>query len=298
MQPAIAVTEFLYSRDLAPASLRYYTGALTPFVDFLALHNVDDVAHIEPSTVREFLDTCKSRQNRNGNAVSSYTVHAYARAIRAFLRFLVSDDLLDPRVTKRLVMPRLEKKVIPILTPAHLDALMRATTSTRDKAILAVLYDTGIRAQELCGLTLVNVHFDVNGAWLKVRGKGNRWREVGIGRKARALLHRYIHRERPAIDSPYVFQGNRGPLTPSGLDQLLYALRDRVGRKYFQGIRVSAHTLRHSFAVAYLEQGGDIYRLSRLLGHTDISTTTGYLRAFTDRSARQGASVLDMAGER
>src|SRR5258706_10616248 len=98
-------------------------------------------------------------------------------------------------------MPRVEKKVIAVLTPAHLDALMRAATSTRDKALLAVLFDTGLRAQEVCGLTLDNTHFDLDGAWLKVRGKGNRWREVGIGRKARALLHRYIHRERHATSS-------------------------------------------------------------------------------------------------
>ena len=294
MQPRTAVTEFLYSRDLAPASVRYYSGSLTAFVDFLASRGVDDVARIEPSTVREFLDTCKIRENRYGHAVSSYTVHAYARAIRAFLRFLVSDDLLDPRVTKRLVMPCLEKKVIAVLTSAHLDALMRAATSTRDKAMLAVLFDSGIRAQELCGLTLENVHFDVDGAWLKVRGKGNRWREVGIGKQARALLHRYIHRERPATDSPYVFQGIRGPLTPRGLDDVIYTLRDRAGQQHFTGIRVSAHTLRHSFAVAYLEQGGDIYRLSRSLGHTDISTTQGYLQAFSARQARQLAlSVLD-----
>jgi site-specific recombinase XerD len=136
MHPATAVTEFLYSRDLAPASQRYYAGALTVFVDYLATREVNDVVHIEPPTVRDFLDTCKSRQNRNGNALSFYTVHAYARAIRAFLRFLVSDDLLDARITKRLVMPRLEKKVLAVLTPAHLDTLMRAATSTRDKAIV------------------------------------------------------------------------------------------------------------------------------------------------------------------
>lgn len=120
---------------------------------------------------------------------------------------------------------------------------MRAATSTRDKAILAVLYDSGIRAQELCGLTRDNVHFDVDGAWLKVHGKGNRWREVGIGRKTRSLLHRYIHRERPTTDSPYVFQGNRGPLTPNGLDQLIYAFRAGGATRRGPGVNMTISDL-------------------------------------------------------
>jgi len=82
-------------------------------------------------------------------------------------------------------------------------------------------------------------------------------------------------------------------LTPEGLDRLLYRLRDRVGRQHFNGVRVSAHTFRHTYAVRYLEQGGDLYKLSRLMGHSSVVVTEGYLRAFTARAARQGGSVLD-----
>ena len=84
------------------------------------------------------------------------------------------------------------------------------------------------------------------------------------------------------------------PLTVSGIDQLLERLN---GWARVQGVRVSAHTFRHTFAINYLKNGGDIYRLSRLLGHTSVQVTEGYLRAFKQHEARQGVSVLDRMAE-
>jgi site-specific recombinase XerD len=192
-------------------------------------------------------------------------------------------------------MPRREQKVIQVLSAQQIDLLMRVAETTRDKAILAVLLDCGLRVNELCTLNLQNVHFTPQDAWLLVHGKRDKWREVGLGRKARRLLHTYIYRERHAPpNEAHVFLGKHGPLTASGIDQLLYRLRDEAGAEHFTGVRVSAHTMRHTFAVHYLSSGGELYKLSRLLGHTSVTTTDGYLRAFRARDARRNSeSVLD-----
>jgi integrase/recombinase XerD len=226
--------------------------------------------------------------------------------VEALLNWCVTEGMLGEGVVRRVAMPRREQKVVHTLNGQQIDRLMRAAESVRDQAVVALLLDTGVRANELCTLTLEHVHFSSNDAWLLVRSKQDKWHEVGLGNRARHLLYRYIHRERPQAarisrqgdrgerGEQRVFLGRRGrgPLTPSGLSQLLYALRDAAGRDHFAGIRVSAHTFRHSFAVASLANGGDVYKLSRLLGHTSVSVTEHYLRAFSARAARQGMSVF------
>src|SRR5260370_17961721 len=150
--------------------------------------------------------------------------------------------------------------------------------------MLAVLLDTGVRAAELCTLTLGDVTFTPDDAYLLVHGKGRKQREVPLGRTSRRLLHAYIHRVRPTVGEQHVFLAKGGgALTPNGLDQLLYRLRRRAGDGHFTGVRVSAHTFSHTYAVRSLEAGADIYKLSRLMGHSTVSTHAAYLTAFTTR---------------
>ena len=90
------------------------------------------------------------------------------------------------------------------------------------------------------------------------------------------------------------FSSRRGPLTPEGLDRLLYKLRDQAGAEHFKGVSVAAHRWRHTHAVKALEAGTDVYILSRQMGHSDVTTTGSYLKALSARQARQLApSVLD-----
>lgn len=298
MRPAVAVTEFLYAHEYAEKSVRWYQQMLGVFASFCDDQGITELAEVSPPLVRRFFDTIRARTDpRTGQPITSQTVHGYARAVRALLNWCAQEGLLDERVPRRMAMPRREQKVIQTLTVDQVERLLRAAQSARDKAIIAVLLDTGIRASELCGLTLDHVHFTPEDAWLLVHGKRNKWREVGLGKRSRQALHKYIHRERPGAaqrGEQRVFVGRRGPLTPSGLDQILHALRDAAGPEHFQSVQVRPHVLRHSYAVNYLAQGGDLFKLSRLMGHTSVSTTQEYLKAFTSRQARQGsASVFD-----
>ena len=300
-----ALIEFGYAKDHTPASRSWYRSRLGAFIQWATEEGVTDLAAVTAPLVRRYIDTRRTAISRTGKPLDSHTLHGHARAIRAFLRWAVKDDLLDERVPKRLEMPKREQKVMTVFSPEQLDLLFRACEGAespafvaRDKAILAVLLDTGVRAQELCGLTLDRLLFTPDEAYCVVNGKGRKQREVGLGSRARRLLHRYVHSHRQALlvnrDETAVFLGRGGkPLGSEGLDRMLYRLRDRAGRERFAGVRVSAHTFRHTYATRYLEQGGDIYHLSRLMGHTSVVVTEGYLKAVEAKVARRGPSVFD-----
>lgn len=299
MRLEAALLEYSYSQDYSPTTRAWYRSRLGAFTAWLRSEGISDLDDITPSTIRRYQEHVRTRpSDRRGREeakpqlLDSFTVHGHTRAIKSFLNWAVAEGLLDASVVQRIAMPRRASKVMPVLTADQIRRLTLACESTRDRAILAVLLDTGIRASELCGLTLDRVCFSADDAYLLVHGKNRKSREVGIGRQSRQLLHRYIHRERRAPQNvTAVFLGRTGaPLTPMGLDRLLYRLRDRAG---LRGVRVGAHVWRHTYAFNFIAQGGDVLRLSRLLGHTSVATTQGYLSAFSARDARRGQSVLD-----
>lgn len=299
MRLDLALTEFAYSKDHSPASRAWYKSRLGAFTDWCSQQGTTNIEDITAPLVRRYLDYRRTAPCKTGKPLDSHTLHGHARVIKALLNWAIREELVCEKVVRRLEMPKREQKVLRILSQEDIDGLFTACDQSetpeyavRNRAILAVLLDTGIRANELCDLALDRVHFAPDSAWLVVNGKGRKQREVGLGKKSRQLLHKYIHRFREAdSNQQHVIVGKGGgPLQPEGLDRLLYHLRDRAG---LQGRRISAHLLRHTYAVRYLEQGGDIYRLKVLMGHTSVSTTEGYLRAFTAKAARQGASVFD-----
>lgn len=296
MQLDTALLEFAYSKDHSPASRHWYRSRLRAFTDWLRDQGVTDIEGITAPLVRRYIDYRRTATSRTGQPLDSHTLHGHARAIKTLLRWAAMEGVIDERIPKRITMPRKAEKLLPILTGDQVRRLMLACDQTdysvRDRATLAVLLDTGIRASELCGLTLDRAVLTADDAYLIVHGKGRKVREVGLGRQSRLLLHKYIHRYRHAPrEQQAVFVGRRGAaLRPEGLDRLLYRLRDKAG---LRGVRTGAHVWRHTYAYNFIAQGGDVMRLSRLLGHTSVATTQGYLSAFSAREARRGQSVLD-----
>jgi site-specific recombinase XerD len=291
MNMETATVEFMYSRDHSPASKRWYRARLGAFASWLAAQGVADIEAITAHLVRRYLDERRTAISRTGKPLDSHSLHGHARAVRALLFWAASEDLLDVRVPQRVSLPKKADKVLPVLAEAQTEALFAACEIPRDRAILAILLDTGIRASELCSLTVDHVHFSAEDAYLVVHGKGRKSREVGLGRRSRMLLHKYLYRTRGGVASGPVFIGRTGTaLRPEGLDRMLYRLRDRAR---LQGVRVGAHVWRHTYAYRYIAAGGDLFRLSRLMGHSSVTTTQGYLTAFDSREARRGFSVLD-----
>lgn len=298
-----AFVELSYSKDWTPESRKWFTSRLGAFIEWAGHQGITEIEDVTAPLIRRYIDQRRTEPSKTGKPLSSFTLHGHVRAIKDLLNWATREDLIDEKVVKRVDLPKRDQKIISVFTQRQIHLLFAACEQgptpeqiARDKAILAVLIDTGCRANEICTLTLDRVYFADSESWLLVNGKGRRQREVGLGRQARQLLHRYIHRYRRASrEEKGVFIAKDGrPLVPEGLDWVLYRLRDRAGRENFQGVRVSAHTFRHHFAVSYLQNNGDVYKLSRLLGHSTVAVTDGYLQAFPSKDARSGNnSVLD-----
>ena len=284
-----AVSEYLgecRAKNLSDQTLRWYDQKLGVW---LAQCPADAEAEdVTPSQVRKFVAGL--------TGISAHTRKGYTQCVKGFLVWCEEEGLLAHGTGKRVKLPKVEQVVIKTLSPAHLRLLHAAADGQhykglvgRDHAILAVLLGTGLRAAELCSLTVGRTFVKGEDCYLLLKGKGRKEREVGVPPQAAARLRRYLYRYRPQSRAEEVFLSRDGkPLTPRGLDQILYRLEDRAGEERFVGIRVSAHTFRHTFAVTYLSEGGDIYKLSKLMGHTTVSTTERYLRDYMQRNARAG----------
>lgn len=160
----------------------------------------------------------------------------------------------------------------------------RTPQGFRDYVILLLLLDTGIRMKEIVGLTIDSVNFQ--GSYIKVEGKGNKQREVGIYPEMSKLLWKYIQKYRKPVDSGEraLFLGRRGALTDSGIQGIVKRAQARAG---LEDIEVHAHVFRHTHAKVYMDQGGELLKLSRELGHSNVRVTETYLRGFRSSDARK-----------
>jgi site-specific recombinase XerD len=244
------------ARGHSHRSLDWNQRKLRRFSEWCATQDIRDVEAVTAALVNRFLVSLPP-------ALTNQTRKGYAQSIKALLNYCAREDLVSEKIPHRISMPRVTAKVIETYTPDQVRRLLAAcerevypAMRVRDRALVSVLLDTGLRAGELCGLTLGNVHFGQD-SYLQVMGKGRHERQVGLGDRSRAELHRYIYRHRNAPESQQrVWVNQKGrPLLVGGLDQLLYRLRDWAGPDHFEGIRVSSHIFRHTFAVAYLSRG-------------------------------------------
>jgi integrase/recombinase XerD len=297
-----AVAEYCHAhKHLSVDTRRNSKQRLLLFTAFCEEHGVS-LETLKASHVRDFLDEVGKRTGMQSHQVKPSTVKSYTQTVKAFLHWCVQEGEYDvsPKVAERVELPKVEQTVIEVFTPEQITALFDACEKrpypVRDRAILAVLLDTGIRASELVGLTLDCTWLDVDDSFIKVMGKGRKQREIPLGRTSRLALRRYITRYRHPHNKGerrVFLAGNTGlPITRSGLHQIVA----EIGWKaHIKGVRCSPHTFRHTFACMYLlSGGGDMYKLSRLLGHSQAEMSEVYLRAITARQARQGnQSVLD-----
>ena len=194
-----------------------------------------------------------------------------------------------------MIFPKVGKPLIKILDEEEFEKLLWACSppneksplaeraAVRNRAILWVLYDTGLRVSELCGLRLENV--DRKQGVLTVLGKGSKERRIAMGQNCQRNLFFYLDYHRPGEDElaewgncgeDHIFLSEtRLPLTKNGMTLLFDRLKKRSG---ITGKRVSPHILRHTFAIRYLVNGGDPFSLQELLGHEDMATVKMYMR--------------------
>ncbi len=302
MDVQVAVGEFLASKfQLSPHSRRGYRLRLAVFTSWCESQHLA-LEELKTSHLRTFIEDVSRRPGQKGGTLRSSSVRLYVTTVKTFLAWCASEEdfeeFVSSKVVSRIPAIKAEQPIIETFTPEQIAALFAATGEQpfpiRDRAIVSVLLDTGIRASELVGLTIDCCWLDPDDSYLKILGKGKKWREVPLGRTARTALRRYITRYRKprTASEQHVFLGRTGePLMVSGLEQIIRPIGHRARIK---GVRVSPHTFRHTFACMYLLNGGDIYRLARIMGHTSVKVTERYLSAIKSKQVRQeNHSVLD-----
>jgi integrase/recombinase XerC len=197
------------------------------------------------------------------------SVAGYVRTLKVFGNWLHAEELAEASSFRSLRKPRVPVKLIE---PVPDDTLRRllGLASVRDRAILLLLLDTGLRVSEAAGIRLGDLRPDGS---VKVMGKGAKERIVPIGSTARGAIVRYLGQRGPGAPDAPLFLGRRGALDWRGMQQVLKRLKTRAG---ITG-RCSPHSLRHTFARSYLVNGGDVFSLQQILGHTTLDMVKRYV---------------------
>ncbi|HEU5199793.1 MAG TPA: tyrosine-type recombinase/integrase [Ktedonobacterales bacterium] len=293
-----AIDEFLLDRQsqkYSPKTLKWHTQALAHLADFLEQqHGVTHLWMIESVHLRAWMVFLEKQPSAKGKPRAVRTLRWYAQSMHAFCHWLASERYVEENPAERVKLPKLEKPLIRIIEFEEFEALLKACAppqetgdiadrnTARNRAILWLLWDTGIRLSELCDLRLSNL--DRRQGTIIVFGKGRKERRIALGRNAlRALLY-YLDRWRQgseeadhieAADDSHVFLAETGQaLTLHGIEMLFKRLRLRAG---LTDRRISPHIFRHTFAVRYLMLGGDVFSLQEILGHEDMSTVKFYM---------------------
>lgn len=226
---------------------------------------------------------------------SERTIQTYARSVRAFFHWLIRRQLLETNPFALVTFPKVGKPLIQTITAEEFESLLAACTppnetgpiaeraAVRNRAILWVFYDTGIRVSELCHLRIENL--DRKRGVLTVSGKGSKERRIALGQNCQRHLLYYLDHHRPdaeelsewgsAGEDHLFLSETRLPITKNGITLLFARLKKRVG---ITGRRISPHIFRHTFAIRYLVNGGDPFSLQELLGHEDMATVKIYMR--------------------
>jgi integrase/recombinase XerC len=259
-------------RNASPHTVRAYGEDLEQFARHLRaeLGREGEPKDVDHLLIRAFL----ARLHRQGLKTSSAA--RKLATLRTFFRYLCREGVLDRNPARALLSPRQEKRVPSHLDEADVARLLEmpgnGDAAVRGRALLEMLYGTGIRCAELVGLDVSEV--DLNTRMIRVLGKGRKERIVPFGQRARAALEAYLPvraRARPRDDALFV-NARGGRLT----DRSVRSLVGKRVRQVALARRISPHTLRHSFATHLLERGADLRSIQELLGHARLSTTQRY----------------------
>jgi len=219
------------------------------------------------------------------------TVARKVAAIKSFFAFLVAEGILRDNPTRDVPSPKVGKSLPRPISIAQARLLLEQPSklstpeAKRDRAMLELLYATGMRASELVALDLADI--DIEGGYVRCFGKGHKERLIPIYRQAALVLKEYLTEARPHLvrnsEEKALFLNRRGErLTRQGLWQILKGYAKEAGLE----AQVTPHTLRHSFATHMLSGGADLRSVQELLGHANISTTQVYTHLTTDHIRR------------
>lgn len=264
-------------RKMAPNSLNAYGRDVREFERFLSERDVASPTDATSTDVIAYLNKLKAAGR------SASTVNRKMASIRTFYNYLQDRKLVSTSPVRGIRTPRIERKELEYLSIKEIDKLLESPDDSlkgrRDRAILEVLYATGIKVSELIDANLEDVNFRMG--FITCYGESSKTRIIPMGRPARAALEDYVYEVRDQLlgenkDETALFVNYYGKrLTRQGLWKVLREYGEKSGIKH----KLTPNTLRNSFAVHMLQNGADLKSLQELMGHEDISATQVYLAA-------------------
>jgi integrase/recombinase XerD len=266
-------------RGLSQNTIEAYSRDLKRFLQFLDQKNLSPLK-VTQDHVTLYMASLEGALSRRSAARN-------LSAIKMFFRFLVSDERIGQSPVRLLNTPKIPQKLPEVLTHQEVDLLLSTPDpfrpkGQRDKAMLELLYATGLRVSELIGLTITGVNLEAG--FVRTIGKGSKERMVPMGAKALQALRDYLGEGRITLlrgkTSGFLFLNIRGnPMTRQGFWKIIkqYGLEANINKK------ITPHSLRHSFASHLLEFGADLRSVQVMLGHADISTTQIYTHVTRER---------------
>jgi site-specific recombinase XerD len=291
---ADALASFLLDKQAGnrtPKTIAYYRFELERFVIFCQAAGALTLAEVTADLVRQYVVALQARK------LKSRSQHAALRATKAFFNWCVAQGFLAVSPQQNVAMPKQSQDLPRVLSVEEVKALLEAATTSRDKAVVLGLLNTGCRAAEFCALNIGDVNLRT-GAVLVRHGKGQKAREVYLDRGAQRALQRYLF-SRPAygVGDPLWVSSRAATedgtrLTVSGLQQILKRLGERAG------VTVSPHDFRRTFATWCHREGMSLETIRILMGHSDYSILKKYLALQPEdlRSAHQAAALSAKLG--
>lgn len=263
--------ESMQARGFSPKTLYGYKVNVGAFIRYLQQQGLTDLDSVRPAHIRRWLI------HRQQKGVSNAQLHNDYRQPRTFWRWCIREELTQNDPFAKVEKPRLLPVVKPVLTPDEVQALLNACQGSdwvrlRDRALVLLLLDTGLRIHEAHALTVG----DTKRETVLIRGKGGKQRIVFLSADTRLALHKYL-RACPfaghSDDAPLWWSKHGKPLTLWGLIETI----DRIGRRAGLPQHLGAHTFRRSFATWTLRSGIDLEHLRQLMGHSDYTVLRQYL---------------------
>jgi len=279
---------FNQTEGKSPKTISWYTDTLLTFETFLERSGRSTMlGDVGIGEVREFILYLQQKQRWDGkhgthikdDRLSPFTVQGFVRSLKAFYSWLYREGYTEDNELAYLKLPKVPRKLVQTLSEEEIRRILSCfnpstTIGARDMAIVMTYIDTGIRCSELIGLKMSDVHLQEG--YMKVFGKGGRERVVPMGNGVQKAIQRYIFHFRPESFDPemdVVFLCLDGrPLTNNAVKMLFVRLARKSGVK-----RLHAHLLRHTFATQYLVNGGDVFSLQQILGHSTLEMVRNYV---------------------
>jgi integrase/recombinase XerD len=267
-------------KGLSDNTMYAYQRDMLKFAEFAAKQKIS-TAQIERSHVVDFLRSLYLKK------LDSRSVARHLVTIRHFFRFCFAEGLIEEDPAANIQSPKFRQSLPEFLSLAEVDRLLsqpdaNSILGLRDKAMIELLYSTGLRVSELCGLKSQDIQMDLG--CLRCIGKGNKERLVPVGKRALQVVQEYVTKSRPQIlgkrTSSFLFPSRTG----SAINRIVFwKILWTYGRKAGLRKALTPHMLRHSFATHLLDRGADLRSVQMMLGHADIATTQIYTHVVEER---------------